>query len=277
MWEFNAYDGADVNTYHDEGDTRAEMLTWSTRELTVPGGLDSGNGAMVDVSANLHDFFVARGEENKPRALGTIWSYEQTLDRFVELGLAPNRQAAIGALWGSAGVTSGQGFFRSKMLPWKTDIYDHPVSYSADRRLKSNWPGMRYAEVLLLYAEACAQTGSKTSEGLNALNQVRRRAGLPDESALTLPMVKDEKRAEMVFEGERFFDLVRWGDAPAVLAERGLNSYRFRGYVKGSTLYDIEVTPVPGATGFQSGKDELFPFPYSETVLNPDLKQNQGW
>ena len=94
---------------------------------------------------------------------------------------------------------------------------------------------------------------------------------------MTLPLVKDEKRAEMVFEGERFFDLVRWGDAPAVLAERGLNSYRFRGYVKGSTLYDIEVTPVPGATGFQSGKDELFPFPYSETVLNPDLKQNQGW
>lgn len=277
MWEFNAFDGADVNTYHDEGDTRAEMLTWSTRELTVPGGLDSGNGAMVDVSANLHDFFVARGEERKPRALGTIWSYEETLDRFVELGLAPNRQAAVEALWGSAGVTSGQGFFRSKMLPWKSDIYDHPVSYSADRRLKSNWPGMRYAEVLLLYAEACAQTGSKTSEGLNALNQVRRRAGLSDEPTLTLPLVKDEKRAEMVFEGERFFDLVRWGDAPAVLAERGLNSYRFRGYVKGSTLYDIEVTPVPGATGFQSGKDELFPFPYSETVLNPDLKQNQGW
>lgn len=277
LWEFNAYDGADVNTYHDEGDTRAEILTWSTRELKVPGGLDSGNGAMVDVSANLHDFFVARGEERKPRALGTIWSYEETLDRFVELGLAPNRQAAIGELWGSTGVTSGQGYFRSKMLPWKSDIYDHPVSYSADRRLKANWPGMRYAEVLLLYAEACIQSGSKTAEGLNALNEVRRRAGLPAAPALTLPVVKDEKRAEMVFEGERFFDLVRWGDAAAVLAERGLNTYRFRGYVKGSTTYDVEVTPVPNASGFQAGKDELFPFPYSETELNPDLKQNQGW
>lgn len=277
IWEFNANDNADINTYHDEGDTRAEMLTWNTREIHVPGGLESGNGFIVDVAANLREFFEKRGEVGKPRALGTIWSYEETLDRFIELGLAADREEAIGQLWGTAGVTTGSGYFRSKMLPWTSDIYSHPATYSADRRLKSNWPGMRYAEVLLLYAEACAQSGSKSTEGLDALNLVRRRAGLSDEATLTLQVVKDEKRAEMVFEGERIFDLIRWGDAPAVLAERGLNTYRFRGYVKGSTAYDVETVPVPGATGFQSNKEELFPFPYSETIMNPDLKQNQGW
>lgn len=278
MWEFNASDAASVNTYHEEGDTRINRLNWNTATVVVPGGLDSGAGAMMDVDKNLYDFFVNRGEAGKPRMKGTIWTYEDVLDRFVELGLASNRNDAVSKFWMSGGVTGGQGYFRSKMLPMPGDIYDFPSFYADDRRLKSNWPGMRYAEVLLLYAEACVQSGSHTAEGLQALNEVRRRAGLSDAADLNLPLVKDEKRAELVFEGERFFDLVRWGDAPTVLANRGLYNYRFRGYVKGSTTYDVEETAVPNAQGFRAGQDELFPFPYSEVLMSEGkLNQNQGW
>jgi len=75
---------------------------------------------------------------------------------------------------------------------------------------------MRYAEVLLMYAEACAQTGDDGS-GLAALNKVQARVGAP-QTALTLQNVKDEKRFELSFENERFADLVRWGDAATVYA-----------------------------------------------------------
>lgn len=278
MWEFNASDAASVNTYHEEGDTRINRLNWNTAQVVVPGGLDSGAGALMDIDKGLYDFYVNRGEQGKPRMKGTLWSYEDVLDRFVELGLAANREDAVSKFWTSGGVTSGQGYFRSKMLPMPEDIYDFPTFYADDRRLKSNWPGMRYAEVLLLYAEACVQSGTKTGEGLNAVNEVRRRAGLDNAPELTLQLVKDEKRAELAFEGERFFDLVRWGDAPTVLANRGLYTYRFRGYVKGSTTYDVEETAVPNGRGFREGQDELFPFPYSEVLMSEGkLKQNQGW
>ena len=76
---------------------------------------------------------------------------------------------------------------------------------------------MRYAEVLLLYAEACAQAGDDGS-GLAALNKVASRAGAPTYSSLNMENVKKEKWFELAWEGTRFVDLVRWGDAAKELA-----------------------------------------------------------
>jgi hypothetical protein len=136
---------------------------------------------------------------------------------------------------------------------------------------------MRYAEVLLLFAEACKQSASSETQGLAALNQVRVRAGLATLGSYTIQDLKDEKRAELAYEGERYLDLVRWGDAPAKLANRGFTSYTFYGYKSGTTTYDILAVPIQGAQGFQSGRDEHFPYPYSERLLNPNLGQNPGW
>jgi hypothetical protein len=78
---------------------------------------------------------------------------------------------------------------------------------------------LRYAEVLLDYAEAVAMGGTNGSglSGLQALNLVRERAGLTDAPSLDMDNVtygvKAERRAELYYEGSRFIDLVRWGDA----------------------------------------------------------------
>ena len=278
MWEFNANDNSDVSTYVKEADRRAVQLTWDSNGITVPGGVgELGTGSLCNVHQNFYDFMVARGEKGKARYLGTVWDYEDVLDQFVSQGLAASRNDAVSKFWKSNAVTTGQGYFRAKMLPKATDLYAYPHTTTDDIRCKSNWPGMRYAEVLLLYAEACIQSGTGADQGLKALNDVRSRAGLGTLASYVLQDVKDEKRAELAFEGERLWDLIRWGDASAALAGRGHYSYQFFGYQKNTTKYDVRETEIPNAVGFED-RDKLCPYPYEEMQLNPDhLKQNPGW
>ncbi len=118
--------------------------------------------------------------------------------------------------------------------------------------LDHNMRIIRYAEVLLIYAEAMANGAAISSaSGYTAdmaLNEVRARAGLPAASA-TLQNIYDERRAELALEENRFFDLVRWGKAAEVL----------------------------GPKGFKAGKNELFPIPANQRQLNSALPQNPGY
>jgi len=118
--------------------------------------------------------------------------------------------------------------------------------------LDHNMRLIRYADVLLIYAEAMANGASiAPASGYTAdmaLNEVRARAGLPATSA-TLEHIYDERRAELALEENRFFDLVRWGKAAEVL----------------------------GPLGFTSGKNEVFPIPSEQRQLNPHLPATPGY
>ena len=111
---------------------------------------------------------------------------------------------------------------------------------------------MRYGEVLLIAAEALNESGS-SGLALTELNKIRLRAGLDDitetDQTLLREIILTERRHEMALEQERFYDLVRTGNAPSVL----------------------------GPLGFVSGKHENFPIPASELLLNSSLTQNSGW
>lgn len=275
IWEWNMDDGDQAN-FINEGDNRAVQLTWRTENVTVPGGLLAQGYGSSDFSKEFYDFMVARGEKGKPRYMGTIWDYEDILDRFVTLGIAADTAEAKIIFWkGEPIMANCEGHFRCKMLPWADELFDYDIANVIHSKI--NWPGMRYAEILLLYAEACVQSGTKLPQGLAAMNAVRERAGLDVLSSYDLNDLKNEKRAEMAYENERFLDLVRWGDAPALLSSRGFNVYNFFGYNGGTVTYNVTQTPVQGAQGFQSGRDELFPFPYNEMLLNPNITQNPGW
>lgn len=118
--------------------------------------------------------------------------------------------------------------------------------------LDHNMRLIRYSEVLLMYAEALANGASVTlTSGYTAdmaLNEVRSRAGLPASTA-TLDNIYDERRAELALEENRFFDLVRWNKAEAVL----------------------------GPLGFTKNKNELFPIPSSQRQLNSQLPMTPGY
>jgi hypothetical protein len=86
---------------------------------------------------------------------------------------------------------------------------------------------LRYADVLLLAAEAANEIGGATNQ-TNAttwVNMIRNRAGLGNISftsqAQMRAAIKQERKVELAMEGERFFDLVRWGDAVTVLGPSG--------------------------------------------------------
>ena len=140
---------------------------------------------------------------------------------------------------------------------------------------------MRYAEVLLNYAEAVCQGGTSGSSlsGLEALNLVRSRAGLSDAPSLSMDNetygIKAERRIELYCEGQRFIDLVRWGDAATELADCGLYTYTT---VLSDDYSSFSVTTTnTSGTGFKSGKNELFPIPQSDINQNSNLTQNTGW
>ncbi|HEY9123539.1 MAG TPA: RagB/SusD family nutrient uptake outer membrane protein [Bacteroidales bacterium] len=124
---------------------------------------------------------------------------------------------------------------------------------------------MRYADVLLMAAEAAVMLG-QNDKALNYINQVRTRARLcgPDGNTVpanltgtvTLNDIIHERRVELYLEGHRYFDLVRWN-----LAKKYLNHFTEDGY---QVIYE-------------SPKHDFMPFPQKEINTNPNLKQNPGW
>ena len=175
------------------------------------------------------------------------------------------------------------GWFLYKFVPYQSDLITNSTT-----DCDNNTVIMRYAEVLLLYAEACAQTGDPS--GLTYLNMVASRAGAPTYDACTLDNVKQEKRFELYMEGYRFPDLVRWGDAATVLGDQGREVPSFFDPFDAATgtphsaQLDLSDAYYNQTYGFKTNKNELMPFPFGELQLNAwneetgtGIKQNPGW
>ena len=127
---------------------------------------------------------------------------------------------------------------------------------------------MRYAEVLLLAAEANLQAGN-TANALKYINMIRERAKLTPLTTVSLSDIKMEKRLELCNEGVRYQDLVRWGDAKTAMAEQGKQVPAFTGS-------DVQWNWQNTKYGFQD-RNVLLPIPLKELELNPNMNQNAGW
>ena len=104
--------------------------------------------------------------------------------------------------------------------PTKTGFYIKkfmdPVNRVPAGLSTTPWMIFRYGEVLLNYAEAAFELG-KTTEAMNAVNQIRDRAGIAALSSITLEKIRHERKVELAFENHRFWDLRRWHTAASVL------------------------------------------------------------
>lgn len=151
--------------------------------------------------------------------------------------------------------------------------YQHPHARYGETGV--NWPVYRYAEVLLLLAEAANEQG-KSTDAAGFLNQVRTRAGLPATTATTQTNLRDaiwrERRIELAFENKRWHDLVRSGLAVKTMSEYGAR-------IKANPQkYYYPAGSGPAATAFNvTDRDLLYPIPIGEIIINPDLKQNPGY
>jgi hypothetical protein len=170
-----------------------------------------------------------------------------------------------------------------------TDIRDMADDTNSDINLIL----IRYAEVLLIHAEAKIEAGVIDESVYNALNEVRERAGMPTiESGKTQEelrsIVRRERKYELANEGLRLFDIRRWeiadevmpgpflGRIPNELLNEApvINSYGTPNYsnvTNGSELRHVELR------NFNPSRDYLWPIPSIEIQTNQELEQNPGY
>ncbi len=144
-------------------------------------------------------------------------------------------------------------------------------------RTNDNWPVLRYADVLLMLAEAINEASGPTAEALGYLNQIRTRAGLAALSGLTKETfrtaVLKERRLELAFENHRWFDLKRTM-TPAQLAAF-MNAYGAKEkanptVVRGGVAYN--------ALDYVYTENEyVLPIPAPQILINEKLTQNTGY
>lgn len=110
---------------------------------------------------------------------------------------------------------------------WNKKVYPEPAMQTQTANRQAGWVNqreIRYADVLLMAAEASNETGA-SAQATTLVNQIRSRAGLAaityTSQAQMRTAIKAERRAELAMEGERFYDLVRWNDAATVLGGAG--------------------------------------------------------
>lgn len=118
---------------------------------------------------------------------------------------------------------------------------------------------IRYADVLLMFAEAEFMLNGSTQAALDAINEVRARVDMPAFATITMQDIEDERVKELTFERTRYFDLLRWGkvkerivDTPDIKNESG------------------------GVGAYQEGREYL-DLPQNELDNNPNFQHNPGY
>ncbi|WP_298646217.1 RagB/SusD family nutrient uptake outer membrane protein [uncultured Proteiniphilum sp.] len=137
---------------------------------------------------------------------------------------------------------------------------------------------MRYADVLLMKAEALIWKNGEGDAGAKSLlNQIRKRAGLAENSSATKAELKNERRCELALEflPSRHFDLVRWGDARTVYAK---SLHGVKTILKNGAFDRVEEIECWPARTFNPNVHHVFPIPSVQIAKsNGILKQNQGY
>lgn len=227
---------------------RGEFYNWPAADVE---DLSNSGYGFFNPTKNLYDAFVAEEGVEGYRLNNSIKTYEQV--------------KAMGITLLDGKVLHGhEGYWN-----WKHRFLNKDYITFGGYAV-ANYCFMRYSEVLLLAAEANFRNGDQT-RALACLNEVRERAQLPLKDNITMEIIKIEKRLELFDEGCRWMDLVRWGDAAALLKDQGKVIKGFDGTAA------IDEYTNSGSAGFVAGKHELLPIPATQITLNSNMVQNPGW
>lgn len=160
----------------------------------------------------------------------------------------------------AAGSVTGYG--QKKYIRTGPDSQGNPVGGDGSQ----DFIVIRYADILLMRAEAMAEKGD-ISGATNLINTIRARVSMPSVAAAEgvvnqaqmIAIVRHERRVELALEGLRFMDLKRWGtmlDAFQKASADAISNY---------------------APQYLGRKSEVFPIPLTEIQVNPNLTQNPDW
>ena len=144
----------------------------------------------------------------------------------------------------------------------------------------------RYAEAYLLRAEALVETGGSTDEAKSLIKKIRDRAGNTNDLETTLAgtyksklidMIRNERRIEMVQEGQRLFDIRRWKILLDVM-NKPIQGIEYRDFSGGTPVKKILIPAASERSEFKE-RDYWWPIPQEEMDLDKTdrIKQNPGW
>ena len=272
-----------------------------SRECWVPGDY----ARFVPTNSMIEAYLTKDGEIWDPSAVNTYEDVFKDRDpRMVQSILAPN--------------TPWEGGKSGDLLSTDDKIYTYPLltnnktaamTYSGYYMRKYVEPStvkyvthddndlimLRYAEVLLNYAEAKERLGSLTQTDLdNSINLLRDRVGMVHMKIDDLPAgsniraeIQRERRVELFFEGHRYFDIIRWkqghllGEDLLGVNRRWLDQNRLAVDLAGltwKTKGGEQYLLIEEGRTFNAGKHYLLPIPFKQMQLNPNLApQNPGW
>lgn len=158
--------------------------------------------------------------------------------------------------------------------------FENTPNYS---NVSHDWIMFRYAEILLNFAEAENEFAGPSGEVYQVLADIRSRAGIEigDDGMFGLKpnmtkdemrqAIHDERRLEMAFEEQRYWDIRRWKTAETIY------SSPFNGLVitQSGPFFNYNIVPV--LTPSFEIRRYLYPIPYSEVINNVNMVQNPGW
>ena len=284
VFEFNLKYDSTVDGYYQRAQPNFKLLWgWRSSRVRLPDGEGSelpgeGPWGWCNPSKKFVDTILENDGYDSARRKAWIKSYDEVLYEMPYTSdkdcptLGDKKKDDYRGIYDPAGLYGHPGYFMWKRLYRSEDR-------TPTAEIQWNLVIMRYAEVLLMYAEACAKTND--SAGLAALNKVQQRAQAKHvSSTLTLDEVKKEKYIECWLEGSRFPDLVRWGDAEKELKDNGMYLPNFcdaffskgepehRGYLEES---DADWCKKLHPAGFQKDKHSYFPIPFDDKKVNPNV------
>lgn len=253
---------------------------WRTDRLAAKPVMqaDGGWGGLAIEEKFANEFVANDGDSYRRKA--TIVSYDEFLTELewpsdsVELTLEQKLADPGRGVSNTDGLYGQCGYLQKKHIVIAEDRSTNWYRFN-------NFIIERYADVLLMYAEACAQTND--NDGLKYLQMIQQRAGSNYvSSTLTLNDVKKERNYELWMEGARWIDMKRWGELEKVKnAGKNIPSLKDEFFTDNKPTHKGYITySEPNAknqVGFVAGKHELFPFPNDVISINPNLKQNPGW
>lgn len=270
--------------------TNASTTRYFTLAVTITGGGGTGASATAYVNANGTITQVTidnpgSGYTSAPTIGFTAYATNNTTTT-IGTGALATAQVAGGRLTAINVTNGGTGYptaYDRSVGKWRREYELNTPPIRLQNNTSCNFPIIRYADVLLMAAEADLRVnGTPSAEAVLYFNMVTRRAfGLDpntaapavDVTTFNLQDIINERSRELCFEGVRRMDLIRWGIMPTVmqqlLAEVNTNApsgYRFSAGLAATNF-------LQNPTKFQ-----LFPIPSAlELAQNAALTQNAGW
>lgn len=222
--------------------------------------------------------------ENTGYGLYNGWGYfHPTLELYNAFEEGDHRKKATILEFGDEFTLFGQDrryYSSNSQTGFQFKKYMQPFRFPQEQHLNPNGdyptsdlnvPLVRYAEILLMKAEALIMQGQN---GDAEINLVRNRAGLPPIQGATMTELKRERRSEFAAEyTDRHSDLVRWGDAQAAYAKPATGRAHVTKTDPASTYSVVEVWP---ARRFNPSVHHVWPIP-PQDVSNAGIAQNEGW